>query len=408
MEPRSPGVPRYIAKKPAKPKPFPEPAGAAKALRTHLSTMVRAPCLLLLLLPPLLHVSADPPEPCELDEDGFRCVCNFTDPQPDWSSAFQCMNAVEVEVRGGGHSLNQFIKITDTDLKQYANTIRALRLRRLTVGDAQVPAPLLFAVLRGLGYSRLKELTLEDLVVTGTTPPPPPLETTGPALDTLSLRNLSWATGNAWLAELQQWLKPGLKVLNIAQAHSLAFSCAELRAFPALTTLDLSDNPGLGERGLTAALCPHKFPAVQELALRNAGIETPNGVCVALAAADVQPQRLDLSHNSLRATAPGSPGCVWPSALSSLNLSFAGLEKVPKGLPARLTVLDLSCNRLTRAPRPDELPKVSSLTLDGNPFLDPGAPTPSDSGVFPACARSTLAMGMSGTLAVLQGVGAFA
>lgn len=408
MEPRSPGVPRYIAKKPAKPKPFPEPAGAAKALRTHLPTMVRAPCLLLLLVPPLLHVSADTPEPCELDEDDIRCVCNFTDPQPDWSSAFQCMSAVEVEIRGGGHSLKEFIKITDTDLKQYANTVRALRLRRLTVGDAQVPAPLLFAVLRGLGYSRLKELTLENLVVTGTTPPPPPLEATGPALATLRLRNLSWATGNAWLAELQQWLKPGLKVLNIAQAHSLAFSCAELRAFPALTTLDLSDNPGLGERGLTAALCPHKFPAVQELALRNAGIETPNGVCVALAAADVQPQRLDLSHNSLRATAPGSPGCVWPSALSSLNLSFAGLEKVPKGLPARLSVLDLSCNRLTRAPRPDELPKVSSLTLDGNPFLDPGAHTPNDSGAFPACARSTLAVGMSGTLAVLQGAGAFA
>lgn len=369
---------------------------------------MRAPCqLLLLLLPPLLYVSADTREPCELDEDDERCVCNFTGPQPYWSSALQCMSAMEVEIRGGGHSLKQFIEITDTDLKQYANTIRALRLRRLTVGDAQVPARLLFAVLRGLGYSRLKELTLEDLVVTGTTLPPP-LEATGPALATLSLRNLSWPTGNAWLAELQQWLRPGLKVLNIAQAHSLAFSCAELRAFPALTTLDLSDNPGLGERGLTAALCPRKFPALQELALRNAGIETPNGVCVALAAADVQPQLLDLSHNSLRASAPGSPGCVWPSALSSLNLSFAGLEKVPKGLPASLSVLDLSCNRLNRAPRPDELPEVSSLTLDGNPFLDPGAPTPNDSGVVPACARSTLAVGMSGTLVVLQGARGFA
>lgn len=405
-------MPLYIAKKPAKPKPFPEPAGDAKALRTHLSTMVRAACLLPLLpLLPLLHVSATKPEPCELDDDDFRCVCNFTDPHPDWSSAFQCVNAVEVEIRGGGRNLQQFIKIADTDPKQYVNLIKGLRLRRLTVGAAQVPAGLLFAVLRGLGYSRLKELTLEDLQITGTTPPPP-LETTGPALDTLSLRNLSWAIGSTWLAELQQWLKPGIKELNIAQAHSLAFSCAEVRAFPALTTLDLSDNPGLGDGGLTAALCPHKFPALQELALRNAGIETTNGVCVALAAAGVQPHRLDLSHNPLRATARDAPGCVWPSALNSLNLSFAGLEQVPKGLPASLSVLDLSCNRLGRAPRPDELPKVSSLTLDGNPFLDPGfsnhQENPNDSSVVLACARSTLAVGISGTLALLQGAGAFA
>lgn len=377
--------------------------------------MVRAPgpLLLPLLLPllPLLHVSATTPDPCEIDDDDFRCVCNFTDPQPNWSSAFQCMSAVEVEIRGGGRSLQQFIKIVDTEPKQYVDLIKTLRWRRLTVGAAQVPVRLLFAVLRALGYSRLEELTLEDLEVTGTTPPPP-LETTGPALVTLSLRNLSWAIEGTWLAELQQWLKPGLKVLNIAQAHSLAFSCAELHAFPALTTLDLSDNPGLGDSGLTAALCPHKFPALQELVLRNAGIETTNGVCVALAAAGVQPHRLDLSHNSLRATAPDAPGCVWPSALSSLNLSFAGLEQVPKGLPASLSVLDLSCNRLKRAPRPDELPKVSSLTLDGNPFLDSGAPNhqenPNNSGLVPACARSILAVGMTGTLALLQGAGNFA
>lgn len=372
---------------------------------------MHAPCLLLLLLPPLLHVSATTPEPCEVDEDDFRCVCNFTDPQPDWASAFQCVSAVEVEIRGGGRSLEPFIKFANTDPKQYCEVIKALRLRRLTVGSAQVPAVLLRAVLNALGHSRLKDLTLEDLEITGTMPPPP-LEATGLALATLSLRNVSWATAGTWLAELQQWLRPGLKVLNIAQAHSLAFSCAELRTFQALTTLDLSDNPSLGERGLTAALCQHKFPALQELALRNAGMETANGVCLALAAAAMQPHRLDLSHNSLRVTAPDAPGCVWPSSLSSLNLSFAGLEQVPKGLPAKLSVLDLSCNRLTREPRPDELPKVSSLTMYGNPFLDHGDPKDQEdlenSAVVPACARSTLAVGMSGTLALLQGAGALA
>ncbi|XP_057589211.1 monocyte differentiation antigen CD14 [Hippopotamus amphibius kiboko] len=372
-------------------------------------------CLLLLLLP-LLRVSAATPEPCELDEldeDDFRCVCNFTDPKPDWSSALQCFGAVEVEIGGGGRSLEQFLKSADVDSKQYADMIRALRLQRLTLGAAQVPAQLLVAFLRALVYSRLKELTLEDLEVTGPMPPPtPPQEATGPALSTLSLRNVSWATGGAWLGELQQWLKPGLRVLKIAQAHSLAFPCAQLPAFPALTTLDLSDNPGLGERGLTAALCPHKFPAVQDLALRNAGMETPSGVCTALAAASVQAHSLDLSHNSLRATAPGATGCVWPSALSSLNLSFAGLEQVPKGLPPKLSVLDLSCNRLSRAPRPDELPEVNNLILNGNPFMDPEAlkhqEDPMSSGVVPVCASSALTMGVSGILALLQGARDFA
>lgn len=374
---------------------------------------MRTPCLLLLLLLlwPQMHVSATIPEPCEVDDNNFRCVCNFRDPQPNWSSALNCISAVEVEIRGGGRSLQQFIKIADTDPKQYAHLIRTLPFERLTVGDARVPAPLLFAVLRALGYSRLNQLMLEDLEVTGT-PPPPPLEATGPALSTLSIRNVSWATGGAWLAELQQWILPDLKVLNIAQAYSLAFSCAELRTFPALVTLNLSDNPGLGEHGLTVALCPHKFPALRELEVRNAGMKMTNGVCEALAAAGVQPHHLDLSHNSLRATAPGARKCLWPSALSSLNLSFAGLEQVPKGLPAKLSVLDLSFNRLNREPRVDELPQVGSLTLDGNPFLDPRPPThqedPNNSGVVSACASSTLALGMSGALALLQGARAFA
>ncbi|XP_012516826.1 PREDICTED: monocyte differentiation antigen CD14 [Propithecus coquereli] len=374
--------------------------------------MERPPCLLLLLLP-LLRVSAATPEPCEVDDEDVRCACNFSGSQPDWSEAFQCIASVEVEIRGGGHSLEPFLKRAEgyADPRQFADTVRALRVRRLSVGAARVPARLLMGVLRVLGYSRLKELTLEDLEVTGTTPPPPSLEATGPALSTLRLRNVSWATGGSWLAELQQWLKPGLKVLNIADAHSLAFACEQVRTFPALTTLDLSDNPGLGERGLTAALCPHKFPALQNLALRNTGMQTPRAVCAALAAAGVRPHRLDLSHNSLSATAnPGAAECVWPSALNSLNLSFAGLEQVPKGLPAKLSVLDLSYNRLNRAPRPEELPKVDNLTLDGNPFLVPEASKPqehSSSSVVPARAPSPLSVGMSGTLVLLLGVRAF-
>ncbi|XP_012374866.1 monocyte differentiation antigen CD14-like [Dasypus novemcinctus] len=353
--------------------------------------MERAPCLLLLLLSvlPLPRASEHAPEPCELDDEDYRCACNFSDPQPDWASGLQCTPAVEVEIRAGGRSLEEFLARADTDPQQYADVVRALRLRRLTVGAARVPARLLFAVLRALGYSRLKELTLEDLEVTGAAPPPP-LEATGPALSTLRLRNVSWATGGGWLVELQQWLKPGLKVLSIAQAHSLVISCGQLRAFPALSTLDLSDNPGLGERGLTAALCPRKFPVLRDLALRNAGMETLTGVCAALAAGAVQPHRLDLSRNALRAAAhPGAAPCVWPSTLSSLILSFAELEQVPKGLPAKLNVLDLSCNRLNRAPRADELPQVGNLTLNGNPFLYPGAfkppENPLNSGVARIC-----------------------
>lgn len=384
--------------------------------------MELAPCLLLLLLLPLMHVlaGASPsplPEPCELDEEDIRCACNFLDPQPDWSSALQCTVAVDVEIRAGGRGLEPFLKRVDPEAnpRQYVDLVKALRVRQLTLGDARVPAPLLFGVLRVLAYSRLKELTLEDMEVTGA-PPPTPLGASGLGISTLRLRNVSWAAGGAWLSQLQQWLKPGLlKVLNIAHAHSLAFPCEQIRSFPALTTLDLSDNPALGEHGLVGALCPHKFPALQDLALRNAGMKTPSGVCARLAAAGVQPHRLDLSHNSLRATSDaGDPECVWPSTLNSLDLSFAGLEQVPEGLPAKLSVLNLSCNRLNRAPRLDELPKVGNLSLEGNPFLVAGASFPqentmnSESGMAPACARSHLAVGISGTLAVLQGVRGFA
>ncbi|XP_076993314.1 monocyte differentiation antigen CD14-like [Tamandua tetradactyla] len=375
--------------------------------------MERALCLLLLMMmvPPPLRASEDAPDPCKLDDEDHRCVCDFLGPQPDWASGLQCIVAVDVELRAGGRSLENFLEYAETNPENYGDMVRALRLRKLTVGAAQVPARLLFRALRALGYSRLKELTLEDLEVTGSSPPPL-LKATGPALSTLRLRNVSWATGGAWLSELQQWLKPGLRVLSIAQAHSLAISCEKIRTFPALTTLDLSDNPRLGERGLSGVLCPHKFPVLRDLALRNSGMETPAGVCTALAAAAVQPHHLDLSRNVLRATAhPGAPRCVWPSALSSLSLSSAGLEQVPKGLPAKLSVLDLSCNKLTRAPRPDELPQVGNLTLDGNPFLDPGAPNPHEdllnSGVARVCAHSPLALGMSGILALLQRVRSF-
>ncbi|XP_006866291.1 PREDICTED: monocyte differentiation antigen CD14-like [Chrysochloris asiatica] len=375
-----------------------------------------SPCLLLLFLQPFLCASEATPkpelEPCEVDDEDYRCACNFSGPQPNWFSGLQCMVAVEVEIRAGGRSLDNFLQGADTEPRHYADVLKGLRVRRLTVGAARVPARLLFALLRALGYSRLKELTLEDLEVTGTSLPPL-LEAPGPALSALRLHNVSWATGGAWLAELQQWLKPSLKVLSIAQAPSLAFSCEQLRSFPTLTTLDLSDNPGLGERGLAAALCPHKFPALQDLRLRSAGIETLTGVCVALAAATVQPNSLDLSQNALLGTAnPSVPGCIWPSALNYLNLSFAGLRKVPKGLPAKLSVLDLSCNRLNKAPRQDELPQVESLTLDGNPFLDPGAhkshEDTENSSVTQACVHLLLAIGIPGTLTLLQGTRGFA
>lgn len=382
-------------------------AGLGRRNSQNLSTMESVLGLLLLLLT-LAHASPATPEPCELDEDSIRCFCNFSDPQPDWSSAFLCTGAVDVEFYGGGRSLEHFLKRVDTeaDLGQYADVVRSLPWQRLTVGDARVPAPMLFGVLRMLGYSSLKELTLENLEVTGTTLRPL-LEATGPDLNTLRLRNVSWATEDAWLGELQQWLKPGLRVLSIAQAHSLNFSCEQVRVFPALATLDLSDNPELGERGLISALCPSKFPALQVLALRNTGMETPGGVCSALAAASVQLEELDLSHNSLRDTA-GAPGCDWPSKLNSLNLSFTELEQVPKGLPAVLSVLDLSHNRLDRKPRPDELPKVDQLSLKGNPFLTPEAQWEDyNSGVVTAPVCSSLAVCVSGTLAALQGVSLF-
>ncbi|XP_021070766.1 monocyte differentiation antigen CD14 [Mus pahari] len=360
---------------------------------------------LLLLLLTLVHTSPATAEPCkleELDEESVRCFCNFSDPQPNWSSAFQCAGAEDVELYGGGRSLEHFLKRVDTeaDLGPFVEVIQSLLLKRLTVRAVRVPTRILFGALRVLGYSRLQELTLENLEVTGTAPPPL-LEASGPDLNILNLRNVSWATTDAWLAELQQWLKPGLKVLSIAQAHSLNFSCEQVRVFPALSTLDLSDNPELGERGLISALCPRKFPTLQVLALRNSGMETPSGVCSALAAARVQLQGLDLSHNSLR-DAAGSPSCDWPSQLNSLNLSFTGLEQVPKGLPAKLSVLDLSYNRLDRKPRPDELPKVGNLLLEGNPFSTSESHSGEYScGIVTTGAPSSLAVALSGTLALL-------
>ncbi|XP_048187478.1 monocyte differentiation antigen CD14 [Perognathus longimembris pacificus] len=378
--------------------------------------------LLLVLLPPPLRASTATAEPaeeeeeeaCELDEDGVRCACNFTGPQPAWSSALQCVSALRVEIRGGGRSLDGLLSRVDavSDPRRYQDVVKTLRLQRLRLGEARVPAPLLAGALRVLGFSRLEELALEDLEVTGTLPPPPP-EAAGPALTALSLRNVSWASGGAWLADLQPWLRPGLRALTIAQAPALALACDRVRPLAALTTLDLSDNPALGERGLTSALCPHKFPALRSLALRNAGLQAPGAVCAALANAGAQPGRLDLSHNPLSAAAaPAPPQCVWPAKLTSLNLSSAGLKQVPKGLPAQLSELDLSGNQLDRAPLPGELPTVGNLSLHGNPFLEPGALKPQEdiktSGVGPAWALSPLAVGVSGTLALLQGARRFA
>lgn len=385
-------------------------AGLGHRSSQNLSTMERQLGLFLLLLTLAHAFPATTPEPCQLDEDSVRCACNFSDPQPNWSSAILCTGAIDVEFYGGGRSLEHFLKRVNTEAnpsKEITDVLQSLPWERLTLGNARVPAPMLSGVLRLLGFTSLKELTLENLEVTGTALPPL-LEASGPNLDTLRLSNVSWATGNAWLAELQQWLKPGLKVLQIAQAHSLNFSCQQVRVFPALATLDLSNNPELGERGLISALCQSKFPALKVLALRNSGIETPSGVCSGLAAASLQLEELDLSHNSLRDT-EGAPRCDWPSKLNSLNLSYTELEQVPKALPAKLSVLDLSYNRLDRQPRPDELPKVVHLSLTGNPFLDSEPQSAGyNSGVVVAPVRSSLAVGLSATLAALQGANLFA
>lgn len=371
-------------------------------------------CLLLLLLPPLLpHVSADTPEPCQLDDEDVRCFCNFTDPEPNWSSAFQCTVAVEVEIRGGGRGLEQFLRYANTDPSQYVDMIKALRLRRLTLADARAPIQLLVSLLGALGFSqRFKELTLEDMEITGTLPQAP-LEATGPALSTLRFRNVSWPSGGTWLSYLQRLLKPGLKVLSITQTPTLAFACAQLDPFPVLSSLDLSENPALDERGLQDALCTKKFPVLQDLALRRAGVQTLDKVCLALAAAGVRPHSLDLSHNALRTPGPGAAAlCVWPSELNALVLSFAGLEQVPRGLPAKLGVLDLRGNRLKREPGRDELPEVNTLILDGNPFLDPEPAkhheTLRKSGAVPACATSSLAVGLAGAAMLLRGAPGFA
>lgn len=212
------------------------------------SSQVPGLCLLLLLLPWSLPVAADEEEPCEVDDEDIRCFCNFTDPEPNWSSALQCTVAVQVEIRAGGRSLEQFLKYADTDPSQSDDMVKALRLRQLTVADAQVPARLLVGFLRTLGASkRLKELTFENLEVTGTMPPELP-ESAGPALSTLRLRNVSWAMGCTWLSGLQRLLKPGLKVLSVTRTPSSAPSSAcELRnPFPGLTTLELNGHSFLG------------------------------------------------------------------------------------------------------------------------------------------------------------------
>ncbi|XP_055980562.1 monocyte differentiation antigen CD14 [Sorex fumeus] len=373
--------------------------------------MVPGLCLLLLLLLP--RISADTPEPCEFDDEDFRCFCNFTDPEPNWSSALQCTVAVDVEIRGGGRGLEQFLRHANTDPSQYVDMVKALRLRRLTLGDARAPIQLLVGLLRALGSSqRFKELTLENMEITGTLPPVT-LEATGPALSTLRFHNVSWASGKTWLSDLQRLLKPGLKVLSITRTPTLSFACAQLDPFPALSSLDLSENSALDELGLQEALCTDKFPALQDLALRRAGVQTLDGVCSALAAAGVRPRSLDLSHNALRTPSPGAAAqCVWPGELNALILSFAGLEQVPRGLPAKLDVLDLRGNRLTRVPEQDELPEVKTMILDRNPFLDPEFAkhheTQRKSSAVPASATSVLAIGLAGAAVLLRGAGDFA
>lgn len=177
------------------------------------------PCLLLLLLPPL-RVSADTTEPCELDDDDFRCVCNFTDRSLTGLAPFSVWLPSRWRSVAAATALDQFLKGVNTDPKQYADTIKALRVRRLKLGTShRFLLNFLVAVLRALRYSRLKELTLEDLEVTGPTPRRlwKPLGLRSPPSVSVTCRG---QPRGAWLGELQQWLKPGLRAHEHCPKHT--------------------------------------------------------------------------------------------------------------------------------------------------------------------------------------------
>ncbi|XP_068960479.1 monocyte differentiation antigen CD14 isoform X2 [Petaurus breviceps papuanus] len=367
----------------------------------------------LLLLSPLLLLPWSSSAFCILDDEGDNCFCNFSAPEPKWDDIVICLSALGVEILGGGHNLDTFLHKDIADPRKAADVLRALRLRRLKLKEALVPAPLLHQFLRALTYTRIKELALEDLVISH-----PPLQPRSPidgdlTLTVLNLSRVSLAGESNLLASIGPWLKPGLKALSLTGLGLSNVPCTDLDTFKELNSLDLSDNPEIGESGLTSASCFKDFRALRDLALRNTSLQSLGQVCRGLEATGTNVQRLDISYNELKATP--STQCTWPPTLISLNLSHMKLKCVPTPLPTKLQQLDLSYNLLTKRP---ELPQETELILEGNPFASSGVPdklqgeqAPDDCNVSSRAPKSLgtlLALQVSAILALLRGVRGFA
>ncbi|XP_027697313.1 monocyte differentiation antigen CD14 [Vombatus ursinus] len=374
---------------------------------------------LLLLYPLLLLPWSSSSTSCILDEEGDNCFCNFSAPEPQWNDIAMCLSAIEVEILGGGHDLDTFLqKGGVADPGKAADVLKALRLRRLKLREAQVPAPLVYQLLRTLTYTRIKELTLEDLVISH--PPLPPQSPTDSdvGLTALKLNRVSLAGESNLLAALGSWLKPSLKTLSLTGLGLSNVPCPDLGTFKELNSLDLSDNPDIGESGLTGAFCLKELQALSNLSLRNTSLVSLAEVCHGLEATGTNVQHLDISYNELRDTPQTQ--CTWPPTLLSLNLSHSKLKCVPKSLPKKLLQLDLSYNLLMRQPMPTELPQVTDLILKGNPFANSitlarlqGEQASKGCAVPSRGTRSVgtpLALQVSGTaaLVMLQGVRVFA
>ncbi|XP_043846058.1 monocyte differentiation antigen CD14 [Dromiciops gliroides] len=376
----------------------------------------RSPLPWLLLLSPLLLLSRSSSDPCILlDEEGENCFCNFSTPEPEWNSITMCISSKEVAIHGGGHNLDVFLQQGGAaDPSKAADVLRALGLRRLKVKEAQVPALLLYQLLRALTYTRIQELTLEDLVISHPPLPPPSPTDRDLSLRALHLRRVSLAGEGNFPVSIVPWLKPGLKALSLTGLGLSNVPCPDLGTFKELNSLDLSDNPEIRESGLTSAACPKEFQALKDLELRNTSLQSLEGVCRGLEAMGTNVRRLDISYNELRDTA--GTQCTWPPTLLSLNLSHAKLQSVPASLPKKLQQLVLSYNLLEKKP---ELPQVTDLILEGNPFTScnvtdksQGEQAPescwlSSGGIRSVSTPCVLQASGTAALALLRGVRAF-
>ncbi|XP_072486627.1 monocyte differentiation antigen CD14 [Notamacropus eugenii] len=373
--------------------------------------------LLLLLLSPLLWLPSSSSAFCTLDEEGDNCFCNFSAPEPKWNDIAMCISAVEVEILGGSHNLETFLQKDFAVSSKAVDFLKALRLKRLKLKEALIPAPLLYQFLRALTYTRMKELALEDLVISH-----PPLQPRSPIdndlpLTALNLNRVSLAGESNLLAAIGPWLKPGLKALRLTGLGLGNVPCPDLGTFKELNFLDLSDNPEIGESGLTRALCLKELQELQDLVLRNTSLQSLGKVCLGLEATGTNVQRLDISYNELKDMP--TTQCTWPPTLISLNLSHAQLKCVPKPLPTNLRQLDLSYNLLRKKPIFNELPQETEVILEGNPFANSsvsaklqGKQKPLDCDVSSRGSKSggtPLALQVSGTaaLALLRGVRGF-